>query len=118
MQPAHGHRQTESSSRLQTVCLALASEAPDGLDRMAAMAVRALADGDLPLAAASAGAAVLVEHVQAAIYRHAPRMLGVLAAAGPDAAATGADGLLAWAGAAIAHDYGVLPSWPRPDIGM
>jgi hypothetical protein len=116
MPPAQTHRQAELSSRFVSVRAALCSEAPDALDRLAALAVQALADGDLPLAAASAGTAVLAEHLQSAIYRHAPRMLGVLAAAGPDSAAVAADGLLAWAGAAVAHDYGVLPSWPRPDI--
>jgi tetratricopeptide (TPR) repeat protein len=116
MPPAQTHRQAELSSRFVSVRAALCSEAPDALDRLAALAVQALADGDLPLAAASAGTVVLAEHLQSAIYRHAPRMLGVLAAVGPDSAAVAADGLLAWAGAAVAHDYGVLPSWPRPDI--
>ena len=108
--------QDGSASRFQHLRAALASEAPGALDELAAYAVTALAGGVPALAAASAGLAVLTEHLHAAIYRHAPRMLGILATVGPDAAADGADGLLAWAGAAIAHDYGVLPSWPRPDI--
>ena len=29
-----------------------------------------------------------------------------------------AEGLLAWAGALVAHDYGVLPSWPHADVAM
>jgi hypothetical protein len=108
----------ELASRFLITRRALAAEAPDALDRMAALAERALAARDLPLAAAAAGAVVLTEHLQSALYRHAARMLVVLAAAGPDAGADGSDGLFAWAGAAVAHDYGVLPSWPRADVAM
>jgi len=107
---------TPLASRFLAARLALSAEAVDGLDKMAALAVQASAAGDLPLAAAAAGATVLVEHLQAAHYRHAPRMLAVLGSAGPGAAAHGSDALLAWAGAAVAHDYGVLPGWPAPDI--
>jgi hypothetical protein len=97
---------------------ALSLEVPDALDRAVALAVRAQEEGDFPLAAAAAGIVVLTEHVQAAVYRHAMRMLGVLAAVGPDAASSGSNGLLAWAGAAIARDYGVLPSWPAANATM
>lgn len=106
------------AGRFLTLRLALADEAPGAVDQLAALAVLALAQGDLPLAAAGAGTVVLAEHLQWTLHHHTPRMLGVLAAAGPDAAAAGADALLAWAGAAVAHDYNVLPSWPRADIGM
>lgn len=109
---------TDLAGRFQRARGAVAAEAPGALDDLAAIALEALAFGDPPLAAASAGMAVLVEHMQWAIHRHAPRMLGVLAAVGPDAASPGAFGLLAWAGAALAHDYGVLPSWPRADLYM
>jgi hypothetical protein len=103
---------------LQEAMKAVALELPAALDRTAALATQALAEGDLSLAAACAGIVVLTEHLQAALYVHAMRMLGVLAAAGPGAAAEGSDGLLAWAGAAIAHDYGVLPSWPPASVAM
>ena len=106
------------AGRFHPLRLALTAETPGALDRLATFAAHALAEGDLPLAAASAGVVVLAEHLQWTRHHHTPRMLGVLAAAGPDAAAQGADGLLAWAGAAVAHDYGMLPSWPRADIGM
>ena len=118
MEHAHGHRHDVLAGDLHEGLRLLAAEAPDALDRVAAVAVQALADGDTGLAAAGAGIVVLTEHLQAALYRHAPRMLSVLAATGPDAAAATDLGLLAWAGAAVAHDYGVLPSWPRPDIAM
>lgn len=113
-----GIPRADRASRFFAACEALSSETPGALDAMAALAVRALAENDLPLAAAGAGMVVLVEHLQSALYRHASRMLGVLAAAGPDAATEGSDGLLAWAGAAVARDYGVLPSWPRADVAM
>ena len=117
------HRTTSASrselaDRFLELRTALAAESPGALDRMAALAEQAAAAKDLPVTAASAGTAVLFEHVQWAGHRHASRMLGLLAAAGPDAASAGPDGLFAWAGAAVAHDYGVLPSWPSPDIDM
>jgi hypothetical protein len=117
-QPLPASAKADSASRFLVARQALAAESPDALNKMAALAESALADGDLPLAAAAAGAVVLAEHLQSALYRHAARMLGVLATTGPDAAATGSDGLFAWAGAAVAHDYGVLPSWPRADVAM
>jgi len=95
---------------------AMSRETPGALDECAALAVRALSEGQPARAAAAAGTALLMEHLRSVKYLHAPRMLGVLASVGPDACDAGDDGLLAWAGAAIAHDYGVLPSWPRPDI--
>lgn len=110
--------QPELDHRFLTLLTALAAESPGALDRMAALAEQAFARGELRVASASAGAAVLAEHLQWAVHRHAPRMLGILAAAGPAAAAIGGEGLFAWAGAAVAHDYGVLPSWPTPDFGM
>ena len=117
------HRTTSAppsvlASRFQDVRAALSAESPGALDRIAALAVQALDRKDLLVAAASAGMAVLVEHLEWAVHRHAPRMLAILAAVGPDAASAGADGLYSWAGAAVAHDYGVLPSWPAADIGM
>lgn len=117
------HRTTSAprsdlSHRFAEVRAAVATESPGALDRVAVLAEQAYARGDLQEAAACAGAAVLVEHVQWARHRHAPRMLVLLAAVGPDAASAGADGLFAWAGAAVARDYGVLPSWPTPDIGV
>ena len=96
---------------------AVAAESEGALDTLAALALRAQAEGDSAVAAAAAGLAVLVEHLQSSRYAHAPRMLAVLAEAGP-VAAEGGDGLLAWAGAAVAHDYGVLPSWPGADVSM
>lgn len=95
---------------------AVALESSGALDRMVALALEARDRNDLHVAAASAGAAVLVEHLQWAAHRHTPTMLTILAAAGPDSASAGADGLFAWAGAAVAHDYGVLPSWPAADV--
>lgn len=109
---------TELARQFLELRIALAAESPGAPDRMVALAEQALARGDLPMASASAGAVILAEHLQWAVHRHAPRMLGILADAGPDAASDGADGLFAWAGAAVAHDYGVLPSWPPADIGM
>ena len=109
---------SELASRFQDVRAALAVESPGALDRMAALAVQALDRKELLVAAASAGMAVLVEHLEWAVHRQAPRMLAILGAVGHDAASAGADGLYAWAGAAVAHDYGVLPSWPAADIGM
>ena len=105
-------------ARLADVWAALAGEAATALDATAALAVEALADGRHSLAGAAAGAVVLIEHLEARSYRHAPQMLGVLAATGPASANEGPHGLLAWAGAAVAHDYGVLPSWPRADVAM
>lgn len=102
----------QRSGELLDALRALSAQAPGALDSAAALALRAQADGQAPLAAGAAGLVVLVEHLQAAAYRHAMAMLGVLAAVGPDAAGTATEGLLAWAGASIAHDYGVLPSWP------
>ena len=109
-------QRADSAGRFAGVRMALAVEAPGALDALAALAVQALAEGLPALAAAGAGTAVLVEHLQATRYQHASRMLGVLAAVGPDADSGGADGLLAWSGALVAHDYGVLPSWPRADF--
>ncbi|MEI8031655.1 MAG: hypothetical protein WCH35_17920 [Comamonadaceae bacterium] len=103
--------------QLLAVLKTIALEAPDALDSTAALALQSQADGDLPLAAAAAGVVVLTEHLQAGLYKHAMRMIGVLAAVGPDAA-SGNDGLLAWAGAAVAHDYGVLPSWPAANLAL
>ena len=94
----------------------VSAQAPGAVDRAAALALQAQADGLPALAAAVAGLVVLVEHLQAALYRHATAMLGFLAAVGPSAAGNSVEGLLAWASAAIAHDYGVLPAWPPADI--
>ena len=84
---------------------------------MAAVATDALAADRLTLAACAASSVVLLEHLTAALYRHAADMLGILASVGP-AAAEGPEGLVAWAGAAVAHDYGVLPSWPAADAAL
>lgn len=111
-------RPADQASRFQGLRRSLADEAPGALDQIAELAAQALACGERPLAAAAAGTVVLAEHLQWALHRHSSRMLGVLASAGPDAAAAGEDGLLAWAGAAVAHDYGVLPSWPAADVSM
>jgi hypothetical protein len=108
-------------ARLLEVFQALSIESPGALDRAAEMSLQAQADGDPHLAVAAAGLVVLMEHLQAALHRHALRMLSVLAAAGPavaDDGEAGWPGLLAWAGAAVAHDYGVLPSWPAADIAL
>ena len=113
-----GSLHADLARRFLDAQLALASAARGALDELAAIAIQALGDANAPLAAASAGVIVLAEHVQWRRHRHAPRMVGVLAAVGPDAAAAGDDGLLAWAGAAVAHDYGVLPSWPRADMDL
>jgi hypothetical protein len=101
--------------RLLVALKSIALEVPDALDRTAALAIQAHADDDLAMAAAAAGLVVLAEHLQAGMYKHAMRMIGVLAEVGPDVA-SGNEGLLAWAGAAIAHDYGVLPSWPAANL--
>lgn len=108
----------QRSGELLAVMQALSAQAPGALDRAAALALRAQAEGQLHLAVAAAGLVVLVEHLQASAYRHAMAMLGLLAAAGPQAAGSSADGLLAWAGASIAHDYGVLPSWPPANVAL
>jgi hypothetical protein len=84
---------------------------------MAAVATDALATDRLTLAACAASSVVLLEHLTAALYRHAADMLGILASVGP-AAAEEPEGLVAWAGAAVAHDYGVLPSWPAADAAL
>jgi hypothetical protein len=97
---------TELADRFAAARAGLATEAPGALDAMAALAIDALAAGKLTLAASAASSVVLVEHVTAALYRHAADMLGILAQVGPSAA-EGPDGLVAWAGAAVAHDYGV-----------
>lgn len=96
----------------------LSAEAPDALDRLAALADAALTEGNLALAAACAGTVVLVEHVQAARHQHTSHMLGVLAATGPGVADTGIGGVLAWAGATVAREYNVLSGWPRADIDL
>ena len=107
----------ELADRFAAARAGLAAEAPGALDAMAALATDALAAGRLTLAASAASSVVLVEHVTAALYRHAADMLGILAQVGPPAA-EGPDGLVAWAGAAVAHDYGVLPSWPPADLAL
>ncbi|WP_457355058.1 AfsR/SARP family transcriptional regulator [Roseateles sp. P5_D6] len=108
----------QRSSELLGVMRALSAQAPGALDSTAALALRAQTDGQAALAAGAAGLVVLVEHLQACIYRHAMPMLGVLTAVGPDAVGTGIEGLLAWAGASIAHDYGVLPAWPPANVAL
>ena len=108
----------QRSGELLEVMHALSAQAPGALDRAAALALRAQAEGHAAVAVAAAGLVVLVEHLQAAVYRHAMAMLGVLAALGPDAAGTATEGLLAWAGASIAHDYGVLPAWPPASVAL
>jgi hypothetical protein len=107
----------ERTALLKQAGRAIAAESEGALDALAAFALRAQSEGDSAVAAAAAGLAVLVEHLQSSRYAHAPRMLALLAEAGP-MAAEGGDGLLAWAGAAVAHDYGVLPSWPGADVSM
>ena len=104
----------QRSGELLELVRALSVQAPGALDSAAALALRAQAQGQAPRAAAAAGRVILVEHLQAAVYRHAMAMLGVLAAVDPEAPGTSAEGLLAWAGAAIAHNYGA-PEW-RPAI--
>ncbi|HEX3142318.1 MAG TPA: hypothetical protein VHQ87_19830, partial [Rhizobacter sp.] len=108
---------TALTARFAAAQAGLALEARGALDTMAALATDALAAGRLTLAACSASSVVLVEHVTAALYRHSADMLGILGQVGP-AAAVGAEGLVAWAGAAVAHDYGVLPSWPPADPAL
>jgi DNA-binding winged helix-turn-helix (wHTH) protein len=108
----------QRSGELLDVMRALSAQAPGALEQAAALALRAQADGQAALAAGAAGLVVLAEHLQACIYRHAMAMLGVLAAVGPNAAGTGVEGLLAWAGASIAHDYGVLPAWPPANVAL
>ena len=108
---------TDLAERLAAAQAGLALEAPGALDAMATLASDALAAGRPTLAACAASSVVLVEHVTAALYRHAADMLGILAHVGP-AAAEGHEGLVAWAGAAVAHDYGVLPSWSPPNPNL
>ena len=110
-----GHAATDPAARFAAARSAVAVEEPGSVEAMARLAIAALAAGELPLAAAAAGTVVLVEHLTAALYRHSAEMLGVLADVGAEAAGAGDAGLIAWAGAAVAHDYGVLPSWPRAD---
>ena len=105
---------TELADRFAAARDGLAVEAPGALDAMAALASDALAVGQPTLAACAASSVVLVEHLTAALYRHAADMLSILVHVGP-AAAGGSEGLMAWAGAAVANDYGVLPSWSPPD---
>lgn len=95
----------------------LAAEAPGSLTAMASIAADALLAGRATMAACAASSVVLVEHVTAAMYRHSAEMLSILAEVGP-AAGDGIEGLVAWAGAAVAHDYGVLPSWPAADMPL
>ena len=109
---------TEQTALLLGACRAIATEAEGALGLASAVALQAQAHSDFALAAATAGLVILVEHLQSANYIHAPRMLAVLAKTGPAVAAEGSNGLLAWAGAAVAHDYGVLPSWPAADVSM
>ena len=92
----------------------IANEVPGALDAMAAVATEALAADQPTLAACAASSVVLVEHRVAAMYRHTADMLNILARVG-SAAADASEGLVAWAGAAVARDYGVLPSWPPAD---
>lgn len=101
---------------LDDLMLALALGMPDAPDRGAALALRAQLSDNCELAAAAAGTVVLFEHLQSAGYRHSKRMLGVLSAIGPDSGADTEIGLMAWAGAAVAHDYGVLPAWTQPPL--
>jgi DNA-binding SARP family transcriptional activator len=108
---------TALSARFALAKASLAVEAPDALNAMAALASEALAAGQPTLAACAASVVVLVEHLTAARYRHAADMLSILAYVGP-AAAFGPEGLIAWAGAAVAHDYGVLPAWPAADPAL
>lgn len=105
---------TDLADRFAAARAGLAVETPGALDAMAALATNALAAGRPTLAACAASSVVLVEHLVAALYRHAADMLGILTRVGP-AAAEGPEALVAWAGAAVAHDYGVLPSWPSAD---
>jgi len=112
--PAPAVDSTGLSDRFAAARAGLAVETPSAPDAMAAVARDALAAGRPTVAACAAASVVLVEHLTAALYRHAAEMLGILATVGPSAA-EGAEGLVAWAGAAIAHDYGVLPSWPPAD---
>jgi hypothetical protein len=106
------------NARLRGAMNLLAQEAPDALDQTATLARQALAEGDFATAAAAAGVVVLTEHLQAGMYKHAMSMLDVLTEVGPQAASHGSEALLAWAGAAVAHDYGVLPSWPAANVTM
>ena len=108
---------TDLADRFAAAQAGLALEAPGALDALAALASDALAAGQPTLAACAASSVVLAEHVTAALYRHAADMLGILAHVGA-AAADGPAGLVAWAGAAVAHDYGVLPSWSPPDPSL
>jgi hypothetical protein len=107
----------ESTRRFAALRVAVGREEPGAIDAIAALAVQSVV-GDQLLAASCAGLTVLVEHLRSAGYRHASRMLTVLDAIGPAAAAGSDEGLLAWAGAAIANDYGVLPSWPHADVAI
>jgi hypothetical protein len=109
--------QDELAARFLVWRLALAEELPDAGDHLTAIAERALAEGRTGLAAAAAGVALLADHLRSANYGNAPRLLAVLQAAGPASAAVGSDGLLAWAGAAVARDYAMLPGWPAADVG-
>lgn len=86
------------------------------LERMAALAEQAWTQGEAGLAANAAGAVVLAEHLGATRYHHAGRMLALLDAVGFDGVLPGPAGLPALAGAAVAHDYGALPSWPAADV--
>ena len=108
---------TSLADRFAAARAGLATEAPGALDAMAALATEALGAGQPTLAACAASSVVLIEHLTAALYRHAADMLVILAHVGP-AAADGPEGLVAWAGAAVAHDYGVLPSWPPADAAL
>ena len=105
----------ELVNRFRAARVALTLEFAGAVDALAALALEALAQDAKPLAAACAGMTVLAEHVIWEQHCHMPRMLTVLSATGPESA-VGADALCAWAGAAVAHDYGELPTWPAPDF--
>ena len=105
------------AERFSAARAGLAVEAPGALDAMASTAADALHGGRPTLAGCAASSVVLVEHVTAALYRHSPEMLSILTEVGP-AVGDGSEGLVAWAGAAVAHDYGVLPSWPSADMSL
>jgi hypothetical protein len=95
---------------------AIRVERPGAVGLMVALAEQAWAQGDTGPAANAAGAVVLVEHLTASRHRHAERMLRLMAAIGIDHVEPGPGGLTALAGAAVAHDYGALPSWPAVDM--
>ena len=108
---------SDFSQRFKTLFDGVAKEHRGALDSMAEMAVAALAAGQPSVASASAATVLLVEHSRMTRHSHLKAMIDVLTATGaPACGGTTLEGLIAWAGAALAMSYSQLPGWPQPDL--